>query len=590
MWRLGAPLLLIFVLLAGVAWTDRPLPRADLTYVDSGAIQTVDPVRVSYTHDMRVCYALYEGLLRWDNDTFETLPGVAERWEVSDDARTYTFHLRESARWSTGDPVTADDFVRSWRRALLPDLSGPYAKMFFLIEGAEEFFLWRAAELEAYASSPDRAPEAAAALWRRTEERFAQRVAIRAIDERTLVVTLARPTPYFLDLVCFVPFLPVHPATVGACASLDAATGRLVQRQEWTKPPRHVGNGPMRLDLWRFKRDFRLSRSPTYWDQSAARVNSVSILAMENPNTAVLAFESGAVDWVTDADRVEFISDLLESRRRGRRDDIHSFPTFGTYFWSFCCAPSPPGARQTNPFADARLRRALALATDKHAIVDKVRRLGEPVAGSLVPPGSIAGYTPPEGLPFDPAGAAALFAEAGWIDRDSDGRPENEAGEPFPVIEMLCSTGSYHEDIALALAEMWGRALGVRARVISKEVRAYREDLNRADFMCARAGWYGDYGDPLSFLDTHLTGDGNNTRRYSDPEFDGLLARAADEPDPATRFLLLEQAERILVERDLPVLPLFHYVQFTLFHEGRLSNYSMHPRLVQHIWELEPVR
>jgi len=567
--------------------SDQPPPPAEFTYSEQSSIITLDPQRLSYTHDMRVSYCLYEGLLRWDNDTFEPQPAVAESWTVSEDGAAWTFHIRPEASWSNGDPVLASDFVFAWRRAILPDSASDYTALFFLIDGAEDFFQWRAEQLERYAALPaaERTPEAAAQNWERALNRFDESVGLRAIDDRTLEVRLSRPTAYFLDVVCFAIAHPVHPPTVRAWASLDADTGRLLQRHDWTKPPHHVGNGPMALTDWRFKRTFRMERSQTYWNQDAIGVDSIAVMEIENPNTAVLAYQTGAVDWVTNADRVGYLAEMLEQARRGERDDIHAFPTFGTYFWSFNCTDTLTGGRP-NPFADPRVRKAFALATNKNDITDKVRRLGEPATGSLVPPGSIPGYTPPDGLDFDPAAAVALLREAGWADSDGDGAIEDASGRPFPVVEMLCTTGSYHEDIALTLGSMWEQSLGVRTRVVSKETKAYKDDLSRRDYMCARGGWYGDYGDPLTFLELCRTGDGNNDRGYSNSKFDALLDRAATEPDSAQRYEILRRAEAMIVEEECPVLPIFQYVQFYLYDPDRLSGVSQHPRLVQYPYSM----
>jgi oligopeptide transport system substrate-binding protein len=587
MWKLLAPALLLFALIALVIAGDRPPPPAEFTYAENTSIITLDPQRISYTHDMRVSYCLFEGLLRWDNTTFIPRPAVASAWEASDDATTYTFHLRPEARWSNGEPVVASDFVFAWRRLLLPDTAADYTALFFVIDGAEAFFRWRGDQLERYAARPasERTPAAAGALWARTIDRFDETVGLTATDAHTLVVRLSRPTAYFLDLVCFAVAHPVHPATVERWASIDASTGRLNQRHDWTKPPLHVGNGPMVVSDWRFKRSFRMERSPTYRDREAlieaGSVGSIAIVEIENSNTAVLAFQTGAVDWITNADRIGYLAEMLEQQRRGERDDTHAFPTFGTYFWGFNCTKTLTGGR-VNPFADARVRRAFAMATNKRDITDKLRRLGEPPAGSLIPPGSIPGYTPPEGLAFDPEGARALLLRAGWSDRDGDGIPENSSGEPFPVVETLCSTGSYHEDIALTLGSMWETNLGVRTRIVSKETKAYKDDLSRRDYMCARGGWYGDYGDPLTFLELSRTGDGNNDRGFSSPAFDALLDRAINEPDPARRLDILAQAERMIVEDECPILPIFQYVQFYLYDPNVLSGVSEHPRLVQY--------
>ncbi len=574
--------------LVGVVVSDRPLPPADLVYADLQPAFTLDPQRMSYEQDFRFAYALYEGLLRWDNDTFEPEPAAAAAWSVSDDRLIYTFTLRDDARWSTGDPVRAQDFVYAWTRAAIPDTAADYTQLLFFIAGGEGLFEWRTAQLAEYAQRParERSPAAAAAADAALDAYAAEHFGVRALDDRTLEVRLERPTPFFPDLLCFATFMPVHPATVEAYTPIDPATARRQQRPGWTKPGAHVGNGPYALTRWRFKRDMRLEASPTYAGAAAARSASIEVRTIEDPATAVLAFETGAIDWLTDV-TVDYLPDLVEAQNDGRRDDVRWFPNFGTYFWNFNCTPTFTDGR-ANPLHDARVRRALALATDKNAIVTSVRRAGEPAAFTLIPPGSLGAFDAAgrvDGLTYDPAGARALLAQAGWEDRDGDGVIESSAGQAFPVIELLCTTGSYHDSVAQAMQSMWERELGVRSAVRIKETKTYRDDLKRKDYMMARGGWFGDYGDPTTFLALHRTGDGNNDRGYSDPVYDELYDRAMSEPDVDERVRLFREAERYTMEETLPVLPIFTYVQFYLA-DPNLQGLSVHPRKQQYLFEL----
>ena len=588
MTRLVAFIVALAAVLAAVVASDKPLPRAELVYADLQPVFTLDPQRMSYVQDFRLAYALYEGLVRWDNDTFEVQPAAAEAWSVSDDRLTYTFHIREDARWSTGEPVTASDFVYAWRRAVLPDTAADYAQLFFFIRGAEDLFNWRGEQLARYAARPaaGRTTDAARALRDELDAYAHERFGVRALSDRTLEVRLERPTPFFLDLLCFASFMPVHPPTVERFVSLDPASGRIEQQHGWTKPESHVGNGPYTLERWRFKRDMRLQASPAYQGPAQPASRTIEVRTIEDPSTAVLAFQTGAIDWLTDV-HVDYLPDLVEASAQGRRDDLVAFANFGTYFWSFNCTPTLTDGRP-NPLVDPRVRRALAMAVDKNAIVERVRRVGEPVAHTLIPPASIPGFDENReiiGLRHDPEAARRLLAEAGWRDRDGDGVVENEAGVRFPVIELLCTSGSYHDKVAQAMQSMWESTLGVRSGIRIKETKTYRDDLKRRDYMMARGGWFGDYGDPTTFLALHRTGDGNNDRGYSDPRFDELLDAAARETDPDKRYRFLEQAERYTMEETLPVLPIFNYVQFFLA-DPNLRGLSTHPRKQQYLFEL----
>jgi oligopeptide transport system substrate-binding protein len=214
--------------------------------------------------------------------------------------------------------------------------------------------------------------------------------------------------------------------------------------------------------------------------------------------------------------------------------------------------------------------------------------LNEPVARTLIPPGSIPSYRSPAGLPFDTARARAELASAGWQDRDKDGVVEDDAGRPFPVIDLLYTTSMPTSKwVSLALKAQWESALGVHVVVRGTDTKFYKEDLKLGKFMIARGRWYGDYGDPTTFLDINKTGDGNNDRGFSDAAFDAMLAQAESEPDPTKRMTTLEQAERYLIEDQAPLLPVYQLVQVTMYEPGRLSGLTSHPRLIQYLWQMK---
>jgi oligopeptide transport system substrate-binding protein len=639
--KLLAPLVLLASLMLATFLLDGPAPRAEVTFVDRDEIFTLDPQRMSWMQDFRMAYALYEPLVRWDNRDFTIVPGAAELPEISPDRLTYTFHIRADAKWSNGASVTAHDYIYSWMRALLPDTAADYTMMFFCIEGAEEFFHWRQEQLSGFVESGMSAID----LWRVTESRFAELVGLRALDDQTLEIRLARPIPYFLDLVAFGVFHPVYrpcvegwrlddateseviargwphvaaPAFEGrSSVALNAATGALEQQHEWTKPGRLVSNGPYVLAQWRYKRGLRLERNPYYHSPQMVKAESVESLSISEPNTAVLAFDQGEIDWLSEVS-VEYLADLVAQRLRyesryrseidemlqggatmdqaladlpppeeGERRNIHVLPTFGTDFYSFNCRPTLADGR-ANPFHDAAVRRAFVAATDRNAIVKQVTRLNEPVVTTLIPPGSIPNYEDQKGIGFDVDTARRDLTSAGWMDRDGDGLIENEDGEPFPVIDLLYSTNTpRYKAISLALRDMWQRSLGVRVELRGKENKAFKEDLRAGNFMIGRGRWYGDYGDPTTFLDICKTGDGNNDRGYSNEYVDTLLEEASREVDPQKRMDLFEECERYLFQDDPPMIVLCTLVQVYMYEPGRVRGLTHHPRLSQYLWRME---
>ena len=621
--RLLAPLALIAVLIFGAFYWDRPQPPAEFTFVNRGEVITLDPQRMSWLQDFRIADALYEGLVVYDNETMEARPGVAHSWELSDDRRTYTFHLRPEARWSNGDPVTASDFVYAWQRGMLPDTASDYANLFLQIEGAQAFADFRTAQQQDYARrAAALAKEERAAEWERLraelDAKRAELVGLHAPDPHTLVVTLEQPTPYMLDLFAFGVFLPVHRPTVEPYIEFRPDTGRIVQNRGWTKAGQLISNGPYTLKVWRYKRDMRLERNPFYWNAAAVRADSVACLSIEDANTAVLAFETGAIDWLSDV-QAPYRADMLAQSKRyrdrmaprlselfaqgldyddamatvqresppaeGERNDIHAFAAYGTLFYNFNCMPTLRGGG-FNPFHDAAIRRAFTMAVDKHAIVSSVTRMNQPVADVLIPPGSIPGFNGAPGLGFDLVRARSELASAGWVDRDGDGLVENERGETFPVVEVLFPSGSEHKGIAEALASMWERHLSVKTRLVEEETKVQRKNLEEKNYMIGRGNWYGDYGDPTTFLDLNRTGDGNNDRGYSNPRFDAQLDEAAREPDPQKRMRLLEQADAIIVTEDVPFVPLYHQVTVYMYDPTKVRGISQHPRLHQFLHEL----
>lgn len=597
-------------------------PRADLTVYNGQDVTTLDPQRLSWISDMRVARIVYEPLVQndvldWDSTI---VPAAAESWTLSEDGRTYTFRIREDARWSNGEPVTSGQYRYAWRRGMLPDIASDYAAMFRFIEGADEFYAWRVEQLSRMNNETLRANEkpfaSGDAFWRATLDKFDELVGLETPDDRTLVVTLSEPVPFFLDLMAFAVFCPVYPPLVEQYEHPHPETGRLVRRPGWTRPPAIISNGPYRVTSWKFKRAMRLEQNPHYWNRESLNVRTIDIPSIGDPSAAVLAFRTGAIDLMAEvyapyrgeivADMTAFNTEHAEEIARLKAEGLDQFavaaslppddrkrahvvPAFGTYFWNFNCSERLADGR-VNPFADARVRRAFALVVDKKAISEQVRRMGEPVSGTLIPPASIAGYRGPAGLPNIGDAetdaerqaivdrALALLADAGYADPASD----------FPItVELVFNKDSGHDLIAQIIAKNWQQHLGVPVSLNQKELKVYREDLKRHNFVTSRAGWFGDFADPTTFLDIMKTGDGNNDRNYSSVAFEGLLERARTELDPESRMALLAEAERVLIEEDLPMIPIFTYVTLYMFDAERVTGMSAHPRTKQNLFLID---
>ena len=619
MGKLFLTLAVLVALVTATIVADQTDPPADFTFINRGDVNTLDPQRMSWMQDLLVARMVYEGLTRNDvlDPDFEPLPAAAERWEVSEDQREYTFFIRPAARWTNGSPVTAHDFVYSWRRAMLPDLAADYFKFFMMIEGARAFYDWRTAELTKLSEGTSDYADGLE-LWTATEAKFEELVSLKARDDGTLWMRLVQPTPFWLDLCSFGVLYPVYPPLVSQYERPDPETGRLDRRGGWTKPPELISNGPFELVRWRFRRDMRFERNEKHWNKDSIDIRTVAIPSVNDPNAQVLAYQTGAADWVADvasayrgdmvADKLAYYDDHREEYERLKamgydqftidrmlppdpRAHTHAIPSFGTYFWNFNCLPELPDGRP-NPFADARVRKAFSLVIDKRAVVDEVRRLGEPIARTLIPKGSIGGYTPPDGLTtLSEASSAAeresiidrartLLAEAGYAD------PAND----FPVtVELLFNKDAGHDLVAQIFARNWEEHLGVETLLAQKELKVYRNDLKQANYMVSRAGWYGDYADPSTFLDLSRTGNGNNDRKFSNAEFDALLDRAAASLDRATRMAIYQEAERMIVEEQLPVVPVFHYATIYKFDPHRIAGQSTHPRTDPYVANIDVI-
>ena len=505
----AASLLCAALLLLGGCGQDGA--RADLTVANSGEVETLDPALITAQLDMRVAYALFEGLTV-HNAAGQPAPGVAERWDLSPDGLTYTFHLRRGAAWTNGDPVTARDFVGSWRRMLTPATAARNSYQLYYLKNGQRFN-------DPTSGLTD----------------FAQ-VGVHAPDDSTLVVELEYPTPFFLDLCCTSGLLPVHLPTVERWG--DA----------WTRREHLVTNGAFTLEDWRLNDRLRLRKNPRYWNHDAVRLRMVDVLPISQANVALNFFTTGACDLVMDKGLipVTLVGDLR------REPYFHSAPFLGTFFLRFNCSRPP--------FDDPRVRQAFSLVVDKNLLVDKITKAGELPAASFTPPGT-GGYQPPApGLARDPARARQLLARAGY-----------PGGKGFPPFAFLYNTGEQNQYIGVELKSMFERELGVEMGLRPQENKVYIHTMSSLDYDVARSSWVGDYNDPNTFLDVFVTGGGNNRCGWSDPAYDAFIADAARETVPTRRFDIFRRAETRLVTEGTPICPLYFYQGIQLYDGDKLG-------------------
>ncbi len=459
---------------------------------------------------MRLVSALFEGLTA-RNKKGEIEPGVAESWKISADLKTIRFTLRH-ARWSNGDPITASDFLQSWERALNPLMASKYAELLYPIKNAENYNKGKIDQFDS--------------------------VGVRVIDPQTLEVELENPTPFFLDLCSMPTLYPVH------FASLKS------EGRNWIKPGKLISNGAYTLKDWKIDDRVILQKNPHYWRASQVQIQEIAALTTSSATTAFNLFYSGKADLIMDKGLIPTL--MIEPLRK--KPYFHSNPFLATYFYRFNVT--------RKPFNHPKVRKAFALAIHKQQIVEKITRAGEPIAHSLTPPG-VRHYTPPEGLPRNIALAQKLLAEAGYPN-----------GKGFPPVSILYNSSELNQQIAVEIQSMWKEALGVHVTLQNQEWKVYLGSLDQLDFDIARSSWVGDYNDANTFLDCFVTGRGNNRTGWSHPIYDQLMAQSATEQNTEKRSEILQSAERILIEQEFPIVPIYHFVGMSLYHSEKLGGFE----------------
>ncbi|MBQ44441.1 MAG: peptide ABC transporter substrate-binding protein [Porticoccaceae bacterium] len=471
--------------------------------------QSLDPQIATGVPEHHIISAVMEGLVLKDRKTLEPRPGVAKTWDISNDGRVYTFYLRENAKWSNGDAHTADDYVWSWWRALQTTLGNQYAYMLFPIKNAKRYYDGETSDFSD--------------------------VGVKAIDKRTLQVTLTNPTPYFLQLLDHYSLFPVHQATIEKFGRADERGTR------WSYEGNLVGNGPYKLEEWKINRHITVTKNPYYWDEANVSINSIVFKPVDNAVTEERMFRAGALH-VTSS----IPADKIAIYQEKSAPELKITPYLGTYFYRLNI--------NTPQLQDKRVRRALGMAIDRKQLVDNITKGGQIPAYTMTPPGTM-GYFPESTLNFDPEAAKRLLAEAGYPN-----------GEGFPPVEILYNTNEGHRKIAVALQEMWKNYLNIDIKLLNQEWKVYLATESAGDYQISRGGWIGDYVDPNNFLDMFLCNGGNNRTGWCNEEYDRLILEVApSQSSHEQRLKIFQQAETILLE-DMPIIPVYTYTSIKLLH------------------------
>ena len=480
-----------------------------LTRGNGGEPATLDPHATDGRIESNILRDMFEGLVVYGPDG-KIIPGCAESWDVSDDGLIYTFRLRDGIKWSNGEPITAEDFVYSLRRAIAPRRGADYAQSMSVIRNADAVM---------------------------KGEKPPTDLGIEAVDKQTVRFLLRGPTPYFLALISSDNHAtPVHRATVEKYGD------------HWAEPGKMVSNGAYQLSEWQRQQQVVLVRNSNYYGDADTRIDRVRYLPIANASDELKLFKEGKLDMTNEVpqEQVKWIS-LSDPK------EFWNKPYIATYYYAFNL--------MAEPFKGNRnLRKALSLAVNREALVEKVTRAGELPAYSLVPP-VITGYRR-QPLPFIEKTmerrleeARHLFAEAGY-----------NPAQPL-AIELLYNTSDNNRKIAAAVIDMWKATFGRGVTVVpvSAERTDYLKRRSHRQFQVVRAAWIGDYADPTVFLNLMLSHSGppRNDAGFKSAAYDELLDKAGNTNDANERAEYLQQAERVFLD-EYAIIPIYHFATKSL--------------------------
>lgn len=474
---------------------------------------TIDPALNSAVDGAVMINHIFEGLYKWvdDGSGNATLAlGQAKEVTPNADKTVYTVKLRDDIKWSDGKDVVAADFVYAWQRLVDPNTAADYCYMADIILNANEIM---AGEMDK------------------------SELGVKAIDEKTLEITLHTACPYFEEIMAFPALMPIRSDIIEQYGD------------QWTfSPETYIGNGQYKMAEWSHNEFIKLVPSETYYDVDKLGPKVIKFALMDDTNAIYAAYRSGSLNFIQEVP-VDEIPGLLSS------GELKVHPYLGTYY---CCFNTSKA-----PFDDVRVREAFSLVIDRNYIVENVTKTGQKPATAFVPSGI-----------SDAPGAKDDFRAVGgdYMDVSAEKYQENcerarqllaEAGYPngegFPIVEYLYNTSDNHRLIGEALQNMWQTELGVTVNLVNQEWNTFLDTRKNGDYSIARNGWIADYNDPMSFLDMWLTGGGNNDAQYSNPDYDALIMQAKSTSDLAERMSLMHQAEDILMGQDVVHAAIYFY-------------------------------
>ena len=458
---------------------------------------TLDPQLNQETAGYHVIRDLFEGLLNQDAKG-NLVPGVATGYAATDGNTTYTFTLRENARWSNGDQVTAHDFVYAWQRAVDPATASPYGWYLELTQ------MVNAKEILAGSKSPSE-------------------LGVRAVDDRRLEVKLNTPLPYFPAMTTYATLFPAHRATVEAHGA------------DWTAPGNMVSNGAYVLEELVLNEYHTRVKNPMYWDAGNVIIEKVTGLVINDANQALTRYRAGELDHLDSLPPGQY-----PALKKELPDEATSVPRLCSYYYAFNHTESGNPALR-----DVRVRKALGFAIDRDVIVDRLLKGGQWPAYNFTHL-KTAGFTMPD----------IAYGKLGQAERDAEAkRLIDEAGVGDLTLRLIYNTSESHKQIATVIGQMWKQKLGVGTELANFEWKTYLGIRRNQEFDLARSGWCGDYNEASTFLDLLTTTHGSNDGRYSNSKVDELMRASKTAEDPGAIYTEVEQ---ILAE-DMAIIPIYHY-------------------------------
>lgn len=501
-----------------------------MRYISGSEPESMDPHTSSGQPEARLYMALYEGLVEMAPKTAQPIPAIAESWEANEDNSEFTFHMRKNARFSNGDPIKAQDFVWSLRRALSPALAARSAYMSFPVRYAQAYnehgsFVrdMKTGEFEMEPNSPIRktvGPDTKVPEGKELVPVKAEDVGIEALDDYTVKYKLMQSAPYFVGLITHQFFRVLHRGTIERYGDVD-----------WTDPKNIVTSGAFKLKAWAPYDKIVLVRDPMYWDAATVKLEELRFYPLEDTNSMMNLYKSGDVDAIYNHTiPTPWLESIVPMKDyMGAPEMANTYVQINT---------------QKAPMNDVRVRRAFGLAVDRKTLA-RFLHTAKPIS-SFVPTGIFPGYPVVSGFDFDPDRAKALLAEAGY--RDSGGKFDPSR---FPVkdIEYTYNTTERNRHIAEFLQAQWRQHLGLTIPLKNMEWKTFLNYRAKLEYRgVVRGAWVADYLDPFSFLNIFSTPTGDNGTGWWDRKYVDMLNEANRMTDPAKRFEKLAEAEKMLLE------------------------------------------